>query len=123
MAITECIECGGNVSTSAKSCPHCGAKEYRHEFSERTAIKIVKLYMEKVSSHLPEWLNDILLIALVVIYYLLYIHIPYIIAFAILEYAPKEEVPEIIFMASEWVMGVYNYLHSAAYELYTAIFD
>lgn len=25
MALVECIECGGNVSTIANSCPHCGA--------------------------------------------------------------------------------------------------
>ena len=25
MAIIKCAECGGNVSTSAKQCPHCGA--------------------------------------------------------------------------------------------------
>ena len=24
MAITQCIECGGNVSTKAEACPHCG---------------------------------------------------------------------------------------------------
>ncbi|WP_349573141.1 zinc ribbon domain-containing protein [Azotobacter salinestris] len=26
MAVIECKECGGQVSTSAKACPHCGAK-------------------------------------------------------------------------------------------------
>ena len=26
MALVKCHECGGPVSTSAKTCPHCGAK-------------------------------------------------------------------------------------------------
>ncbi|MFC2974707.1 hypothetical protein ACFOJE_21170 [Azotobacter bryophylli] len=29
MAIAKCKECGGQVSTSAKTCPHCGAKVRR----------------------------------------------------------------------------------------------
>ena len=29
MAMRKCRECGGDVSTSAKFCPHCGSKRFR----------------------------------------------------------------------------------------------
>ncbi len=29
MALRECKECGGNVSTKARDCPHCGARRSR----------------------------------------------------------------------------------------------
>lgn len=29
MAVTKCKECGGKLATSAKVCPHCGAREKR----------------------------------------------------------------------------------------------
>lgn len=29
MAVKKCSDCGGNVSSSAKACPHCGAKVKR----------------------------------------------------------------------------------------------
>lgn len=28
MALVECRECGGKVSTGADACPHCGAKNF-----------------------------------------------------------------------------------------------
>ncbi len=28
MAIKKCKECGGDVSTTATACPHCGAKSF-----------------------------------------------------------------------------------------------
>lgn len=31
MALTECKECGGKVSTEADSCPHCGYREKKVE--------------------------------------------------------------------------------------------
>ena len=31
MAIVKCIECSGDVSTSAKACPQCGTRKYRKQ--------------------------------------------------------------------------------------------
>ena len=34
MAITQCSECGGNVSTMAEACPHCGTTDARDDALE-----------------------------------------------------------------------------------------
>lgn len=41
MAAIVCGECGGTVSTTAKQCPHCGAKPYRFKRNTVTPIKVM----------------------------------------------------------------------------------
>lgn len=40
MALKKCRECGGQVSTDAKACPHCGAKDPTNQNARNTWIAI-----------------------------------------------------------------------------------
>jgi hypothetical protein len=38
MAMTTCDECGNDISTTAKTCPQCGARKARRKTSDRTIL-------------------------------------------------------------------------------------
>jgi hypothetical protein len=43
MALTPCRECKKEVSTGAKSCPHCGAKKPSESATERMIVEFIVL--------------------------------------------------------------------------------
>ena len=47
MAISNCKECDGKVSTLAKTCPHCGAPKPTHRNKKQSSVKASGLQLKK----------------------------------------------------------------------------
>lgn len=44
MALVKCLECGKELSTDAKACPHCGAPKLSSVGGSATRIGLTRLY-------------------------------------------------------------------------------
>ncbi|WP_163559640.1 zinc ribbon domain-containing protein [Halomonas sp. NO4] len=117
MAITECTECGGQVSTTAKACPHCGAKDYKYDFS----ISILKSSMVYVAEHwgkyLPWPIIQFIMVLMIALYFIGFLNLPFIVGYGVLLSEPYVDVPNILLTWANWVVDIYVDIYSKIYGL------
>ncbi|MGQ7249303.1 hypothetical protein ACUN9Y_18475 [Halomonas sp. V046] len=116
MAIVECNECEGKVSTTAKSCPHCGAKEYRNSFSIRMLEKLTMSVAEHGGKYLPLPIVESIVWLIFVLYILFFLNIPLIVGYGLLLLEPSVDFPDIVATWSNWVVDIYFEFYSNTYE-------
>ncbi|MDI4636771.1 MULTISPECIES: hypothetical protein [Halomonadaceae] len=113
MSITECIECNGKVSTTAKACPHCGAEDYK----ENAYFSFVYNVVENGSKYFPAPMMGVIGYTMIVAYIWVLLNIPFIVAVAVEFTKEAVALPNVIYKWSSWVIDIYVDFYIAIYDL------
>lgn len=107
MSIINCTECEGQVSTTAKACPHCGAKDYREDASIRIISGLLMYIAEHGVKYLPLPVVKSIVALILALYLIGLVNLPLIIGYGILTLGKYTEVPNFLIRWSNWAVGAY----------------
>ncbi|WP_139233997.1 zinc ribbon domain-containing protein [Halomonas saccharevitans] len=117
MSITECTECGGQVSTTAKACPHCGAKDYKDSFTFGILRRMIMYVAEHWGKYLPWPIIQIIMVLMLALYFIGFLNLPFIVGYGVLFADSYVDLPNIFLTWANWVVDIYIDIYSKVYTL------
>lgn len=116
------MECGEQVSTTAKACPHCGAKDYKQDASIRMLNGLVMYVAEHGVKYLPLSVVKAIISLIIALYLIGFLNLPLIIGYGILTLDEYTEVPNLILRWSNWAVDAYLDFYLQVFILIKSMF-